>query len=350
MYAAATNAAAYMYDTAESMYREIQRLRHGAHTHNDDQVHGPCWEEDKDDGWLMIMTPKLQREADRQRSLMRAMSLHPDQRFVCSICLDLLPFDEIFLSSACLSQCGQCCRDCSTDYVLSRISDQSFPVTCPSATCILSQQDVGGLLDEPNMLRYLMLERWDYVRKNPRCVVCPRPSADGNGCPGIVEMDEGGTIFVCPVCEHRRCVRCDVEAGAITAMSVIGFLALLTCRSISGRRRRDAAPLLVRAVPSLEAGQREQRRRGRGVPRLGPVEPRPLPALPHRHRARLRLQPHALRVRRPLLHGLPPAHQRLPALRALPPPPQRPRLPALPCRGIASATGRAGPPPSPPAH
>ena len=236
MYAAATNAAAYMYDTVESMYREIQGLRHGAHTHNDDQVHGPCWEEDKDDGWLMIMTPKLQREADRQRSLMRAMSLHPDQRFVCSICLDLLPFDEIFLSSACLSQCGQCCRDCSTDYVLSRISDQSFPVTCPSANCILSQQDVGGLLDEPNMLRYLMLERWDYVRKNPRCVVCPRPSADGNGCPGIVEMDEGGTIFVCPVCEHRRCVRCDVEAGAITAMSVIGFLALLTCRSISGRQ------------------------------------------------------------------------------------------------------------------
>ena len=42
---------------------------------------------------------------------------------------------------------------------------------------MLSQSDMAGILDPPNMNRYLMLERADYVRKNPRCFVCPRPSA-----------------------------------------------------------------------------------------------------------------------------------------------------------------------------
>jgi hypothetical protein len=202
--------------TAGSAGRELQRLS-GFRTmqNNEATPLSACWDEDKGDGWIVIMTPKLQRDADRQRSLIRAVSLSPDQRFICPICLDLLPFDDVFTSDACVPSCGKICRDCAKDHVLSKLGDQSFPVSCPAGSCVLSQQDVGGLLDEASMLRYLMLERYDYVRKNPRCVVCPSPSLDGNGCPGIVEMDEDAVIFVCPVCNHRRCVRCDVEAGLI---------------------------------------------------------------------------------------------------------------------------------------
>jgi hypothetical protein len=226
---AAYTTAGFVSATAVSARLEFQRLR-GIQS-NEATTPSSCWDEDKDDGWIVIMTPKLQRDADRQRSLSRATSLRSDQRFVCPVCLDLLPLDDVFISDACVSKCGKICRDCAKDHVLSKLGDQVFPVTCPAGSCVLSQQDVGGLMDEASMLRYLMLERYDYVRKNPRCFVCPCPSLDGHGCPGIVEMDEDGFIFVCPVCNHRRCVRCNVEAGLM--LDLMFFVRIISARSYS---------------------------------------------------------------------------------------------------------------------
>jgi len=159
------------------------------------------------------MTPKAQREADRKRNLERACCMDTSECFSCCVCLDFLPKDEIF---TCKANCAECCRDCAASQIASCVFDLQFPVRCPCGNSELDQNEVGSVLDETAMARYLHLERYDYARKNPRCFVCPRPSPDGNGCPGMLELDPGISTFVCPVCMHKRCVECDVETGADT--------------------------------------------------------------------------------------------------------------------------------------
>ena len=53
-------------------------------------------------------------------------------------------------------------------------------------------------------VRYLVLERQLFTSTSPFIHTCPRPSADGRGCPGEGELEEGETTFVCPVCFAMR--------------------------------------------------------------------------------------------------------------------------------------------------
>ena len=54
--------------------------------------------------------------------------------------------------------------------------------------------------------RYLALEKMAYTNRNPYFHSCPRPSPDGQGCPGEGELEEGMTQFVCPICLESRFV------------------------------------------------------------------------------------------------------------------------------------------------
>ena len=127
-----TSATAIAQSTINMIGRQMLRLR-GANLQDSSAV-GDCWDDDgnDEDGWVLLMTKKLQQEADRRRSTRRAASLPSQLRFTCPICMDLLPMDEVFIGADCTPECGEICRDCMNAHVASKISSQ----VCRVRTCL----------------------------------------------------------------------------------------------------------------------------------------------------------------------------------------------------------------------
>ncbi|XP_015948237.2 E3 ubiquitin-protein ligase RSL1 [Arachis duranensis] len=137
----------------------------------------------------------------------RPSYLHDHQVFLCAICMDSKPSQEIFINQNCNHSF---CDECIAKYVAAKIQENISNVKCPEPKC-------KGILEPQNCMSIIpkeVFERWEnalcenLVLATSKKFYCPFKD-----CSAMLVNDDGNEVVTCSECPHCHrlfCARCRV--------------------------------------------------------------------------------------------------------------------------------------------
>lgn len=124
--------------------------------------------------------------------------------YECSICLDDLKIDQIYILEECFHRY---CRQCLNDHCKTQIQDgNTRQITCPTVDCnhIISYAEIQHVLSSEMLEKYETFLLKATLTDDPDCVWCARPGCD------MAMIAHGGIMMVCPLdsCGFAFCRSC----------------------------------------------------------------------------------------------------------------------------------------------
>ncbi|KZS89196.1 hypothetical protein SISNIDRAFT_475764 [Sistotremastrum niveocremeum HHB9708] len=134
--------------------------------------------------------------------------------FECSICMDEHLVDDVAL----VEKCGhKFCRECMTDYIGSKLTENRFPILCPVCQAESDVQDAGfiqrGLVDQL-ALSQAQYDSWIDLELSQYSVMLDCRKCQSSGFVDSEDYKELQYIY-CPLgdCDHVWCKACGQTVG-----------------------------------------------------------------------------------------------------------------------------------------
>ncbi|KAJ7656293.1 hypothetical protein DFH06DRAFT_1091170 [Mycena polygramma] len=159
-----------------------------------------------DDDYLVAA--QLQRDWERE-AVLEALQKPVQRVFECGVCFDEHPEDDV----ARVADCGHgFCRDCMKGYVVSKLKDKLYPISCPTCMTDAARAEPGVVTDD--MVQTLGLDDKQYQILQELQIAPLSILLQCRKCKESVFVDredyEAEPVLVCPfpTCDHVWCKAC----------------------------------------------------------------------------------------------------------------------------------------------